>query len=113
MPLTLAPRVRPFTISPYTPALPRASQLLGTFFPCRMPPPPEMYRPMWLSCVVGEGSHLRVNIPVLEKTPPQVPPVPGSCTPAYESRLSFTLSRTAVKVNGPFFGRKRRPPIKL
>src|SRR5437870_13257327 len=59
--------------------------------------------PLWSSC----------NVPVLETTPPQMMPVPGSRTPAYESKLSLTLSRTARNVKGPPSGRKRIPPVKF
>src|SRR5437868_14098829 len=105
MPFTLRPTVNPFTTVKYTPAAPAAFQLLGTFLPVRYEKltfayPPFRF-PLTSNCAV----------PVFETTPPQITPVPGSRLPAYDSRLSFTLSRTALNVNGPPSGRNRMPPI--
>src|SRR5580765_4573355 len=111
MPVELKPSVSdpcpPVATVQYVPAAASTSQLLITLCPRNSAPVAERYCPLLLSlCTSWSDAEL-------ETTPPQMMPVPGSREPAYERRLSLTLSRTATNCTGPFTAPRRRPAVQV
>src|SRR6266404_5921957 len=92
-------------IDQYAPTLPSTSQLLTMRCPRMSAPVADTYWPLPVpyrpSCSETE----------LETTPPQIVPVAGSRAPAYDSRLSLTLSRAATSRTGAFALPRRTPAV--
>src|SRR5262245_43824286 len=111
MPVALRPSVSDpcpaVAIVQYAPAPASTSQLLITFVPRRSAPVADRY------CPLPPSSRASWSEAELETTPPQIVPVPGSRVPAYDSRLSLTLSRTATSRTGPFTEPRRRPAVQV